>query len=92
MLPGRTIQAWESVTVRDLRAYQYGGPVAHVPLQHAFSGAGPSQTGVWCWVRLDHDTGSLWGVVRGHGVGQAITVSGEGGQPHGVMSGPPHVP
>jgi hypothetical protein len=92
MLPGRDVQAWQSVTVRDLRAYQYGGPVASFPLEHAFAGAKPAQSGAWCWVRTDRNTGDLWGAVQDHGVGLAITVSGPGGQPHGVMSGPPHVP
>jgi hypothetical protein len=92
MLPGRTIQAWESVTVRDLRSYQYGGPVARFPLKDAFAGARPSQDAAWCWVRTSHLTGSLWGVVMDHGVGRAITVTGPGGQPHGVMTRPPQVP
>ncbi len=92
MLPGRTIQAWESVTVSDLRSFQYGGPVAHVPLEHAFTGAGPAAQGVWCWVRVDQRTGSLWGAVKDHGAVQALTVVGPGGQPHGLMSGPPQPP
>ena len=75
MLPGRTIQAWESVTVRDLRAYQYGGPVAHVPLEHAFAGAGAGQDGVWCWVRIDRTPGACGASSKGHGVGRAITMT-----------------
>jgi hypothetical protein len=93
MLPGRTIQAWESVTVRELRSFQYSGPVARVPLRDAFRGAGAGQEGAWCWVRDDANTGSLWGVVKGHGIGRAVTISGPGGQPHGEMvDGPPQPP
>jgi len=92
MLPGRTIQAWQQVSVRDLWNYQYGGPVAHHPLAGHFGQASPGQKAAWCWVRDDGDTATLWGVVPGHGVGSAITVSGEGGEPRGVMENPPFVP
>ncbi len=92
MLPGRTIQAWESVSVRSLWGYQYGGPVAHHPLAGHFGGVRPGQAAAWCWVSDDKDTGSLWGVVPDHGTGRAITISGHGGQPRGVMEHPPYVP
>jgi hypothetical protein len=92
LLPGRRVQAWESVSVKDLRAYQYGGPVAHHPLGSTFPGVPAGHPAAWCWVQDGAQTGSLWGVVPGVGVGRAITITGPGPGIHGVMKRPPQVP
>src|SRR4051794_33528574 len=42
---------WDSADVAELRAYQFGGPVPHHPLQSAFSGVSAGTPGAWCLLR-----------------------------------------
>src|SRR6266487_2072323 len=69
-----TVLGWDGADVAQLRAYQYGGPVAHVPLRSAFPGVPASAAGAWCLVRQGPDSASLWGAVSGSQPRRAITV------------------
>ena len=88
-----TVLGWDGTDVARLRAYQYGGPVAHVPIRSAFPGVPASAAGAWCLVRQGPDAASLWGAVSGSQPRRAITVTGPGEDRHrGKMQGPPVVP
>ena len=91
--PHGGVLGWDSADVAGLRAYQYGGPVPHLPLKSAFPGAPTSTVGAWCLVRLGRESVSLYGVVPGRQPQRAITITGPGeGRERGQLHGPPHVP
>jgi hypothetical protein len=73
-----TVLGWVTANVGELRAYQYGGPVPHLPLQSAFAGIPAGQQAAWCWVRDRPGTASLCGAVPGTPPQRAITVTGPG--------------
>ncbi len=75
---GGTLLGWTKTYVGDLRAYQYGGPVARVPLRSSFAGQPPTTRGAWCLVRRGPASASLWGVVPGLRPVRAMTVTGPG--------------
>jgi len=87
--PRATVLGWRDANVADLRAYQYGGPVAHFPLRTAFVGVSPARRGAWCWLGEGPDSGSLWGVVPGSASQRAIGITGTGeGRFRGQMNVP----
>jgi hypothetical protein len=90
---GRRILGWADADVAHLRAYQYGGPIPHLPLRHAFGGVPAGTRGAWCWVLQSPGSASLWGALPGTQPRRAITVTGPGeGRYIGKMQGPPVVP
>jgi hypothetical protein len=93
VFPTAVLLAWDPSTVGQLRAYQYGGPIAHHPLTHTFPGQPAHQPAAWCLLRAGPHTSTLWGAVATGQHGRAITVSGPGaGAYHGLMAQPPRVP
>lgn len=92
-LPHRPVVAWADTTVGGLRAYQYGGPVARLPLQTRFPRVPAGQRAAWCWVRQGPQTDSIWGATLGSPARRAITITGPGkNRARGLMRGPPRVP
>ena len=93
MFAGRSVLGWTSTDVAGLRAYQFGGPIPHVPLRSAFPGIPATQVGAWCVVREGPQSNSLWGAVAGARPVRAITVTGPGeGTFRGEMLRPPQPP
>ena len=91
--PRRTVLGWDTATVAQLRAYQFGGPIAHHPMGDAFRGTPVDHVGVWCLLKDATNASSLWGAVAGNEPRRAITVTGPGeGHFRGQMAGPPLVP
>jgi hypothetical protein len=76
VFPKSALLGWTIATVGELRAYQYGGPVAHLPLRSAFIGVPSGERGAWCLLQQGSESSSLWGAVRGSAPGRAITVTG----------------
>jgi hypothetical protein len=90
---GGRVLGWEPTTVAHVRSYQYGGPIAHRPLQHAFPGTAGSRHAAWCLVRTGPDTASLWGALASGRRQHALTISGPGAANYrGLMTAPPQVP
>ena len=90
---GDRLLGWSAATVGELRAYRYGGPVAHVPLRAAFPEVAASAPAAWCLARGGGHAATLWGLVPGRPVAPAITVVGpDRPRPVGPMDGPPRVP
>jgi hypothetical protein len=93
MLPGLRVTGWERATVKGLRSYQYGGPVAHHPLRRVVRRLPAGESAEWCWVQGAPHSGTLYGVVPNVAVQRAMTVSGPGeASIRGRMHGPPRVP
>jgi len=91
--PESMLLGWTSATVGQLRAYQYGGQVAHVPLRTLFVGVPSEERGAWCWLRQGPGSGSLWGAVLGSAPQRAIIVTGPGEDRfRGEMQNAPVVP
>jgi hypothetical protein len=87
------VLGWESTTVAQLRSYQFGGPIAHRPLQHAFPGSARTRLAAWCLLRDGPNTASLWGTLASGRRQHAITISGPGAADYrGPMTAPPQVP
>jgi hypothetical protein len=87
--PASRVLGWMSVNVGELRAYHFGGPVAHYPLRSAFPGVAATQPAAWCVVREAAQSRSMWGVVPGHRPERAVTLTGPGeGIPLGRMQRP----
>lgn len=91
--PGRVLLAWASTTVNQMRAYQFGGPIAHRPLRHAFRTSAGARRGAWCMLRDRPVTASLWATLGPRDRQRTITISGPGaGDYLGPMRQPPRVP
>lgn len=91
--PNRVILGWMPATVGMLRAYQYGGPAAHLPLSGAFRGLSANARGAWCVVLAGRESSSLWALAPGRPPQRAITISGPGeGRLRGQLDVPPQVP
>jgi hypothetical protein len=88
-LPGRTVVSASGTSVGQLRAYQYGGPVAHRPLAGSFPEAPGSGKAEWCWTRDTLETLSAWGVRSGEPPIRAMTITGPS---TGIPAGAPIVP
>jgi hypothetical protein len=87
------VLGWDRADVAELRTYQYGGPVAHLPLQSAFPDVPAAARAAWCLVRQGAGSASLWGAVPGWQPQRAITITGPGEDRYrGDMHGPPRVP
>ena len=92
-LPHQPVVAWADTTVGGLRAYQYGGPVARLPLHTRFPGVPADRRAAWCWVRQGPQTESIWGATPGGPTARAITVTGPGpSHARGLKREPPQVP
>jgi hypothetical protein len=87
--PGREVVSGTWTTVRDLRRYGYGGPVARHPLADAFPSAAPSDQAAWCWTKDAPDSYTAWGARAPDDIRRALTVSGPTNR---TPSGPPIVP
>ncbi|NYI41000.1 hypothetical protein BKA03_001119 [Demequina lutea] len=84
---------WAPATVDEFRAYQYGGPVAKVPLADAFPGVPGDTRGAWCGTKESSDVSHWWAVVAGHEPVTFMTVQGPSeGIAHGLVVGPPQIP
>ena len=91
--PGQVVLGWASTTVDQMRAYQFGGPVAHRPLRDVFPASPGTRRGAWCLLRDTSASASLWAALGPAQRKRAITVSGPGATHHlGPMSQPPQVP
>ncbi len=91
--PHDGVLGWDAAEVAGLRAYQYGGPVPHRPLESAFPGTPASTVGAWCLVRHGRRSASLYGVVPGRQPQRAITITGPSeDRERGQLHGPPQVP
>lgn len=87
------VLGWDDAKVAELRAYQYGGPIAQRPLESAFPHVPANTPGAWCVVLQGPDSSSLWGAVPGSPPRRAITITGPGEDRYrGQMHGPPQVP
>ena len=84
---------WTGGTVAQFRAYQYGGPKATFPLEHAFPGVPGSTPGAWCGTKEGPQTTRWWAAVPGHKPVMVITITGPGeGVKRGYVATPPYVP
>ena len=84
---------WAPGTVANFRAYQFGGPVAKVPLAHVFPNVPDNTRGAWCGTKDGAEATHWWAVVVGHDAASAITIRGPGeGVRHGSTAGSPQVP
>jgi hypothetical protein len=90
--PHRPLSGWMPATVGALRSYQYGGPVARLPLRTAFPGLRRTHPAAWCVLQDGPDVISLWGVVPGNQPRRAIRIVGPGDRRLGRMDRPPQVP
>ncbi len=92
-LPDAHVIAWARATVGRLRAYQYGGPVAHRPLAAAFPHAAAAAAAAWCFTVPTSRTVAMWAALPGAAPLRAIQVSGPiDRQPAGLQPGPLQVP
>ena len=93
VFPAAVLLGWSPSTVGQLRAYQYGGPIARHPLTRAFPGRTAHQPAVWCLLRVGPHSSTLWGAIASGQHGLAISLSGPGaGTYRGLMTQPPQVP
>ena len=93
VFPAAVLLGWGPTTVGQLRAYQYGGPIARHPLTRAFPGQAADQPAAWCLLRAGSHSSTLWGTIASGQHGRAITVSGPGADTYrGLMTQPPRVP
>src|SRR3954451_19614372 len=76
--PHGGVLGWDAADVAGVRAYQYGGPAPHRPLEWASPAAPASPVGAWCLIRHGRRSASLYAVVPGRQPQRAITITGPG--------------